>query len=245
MADPQATALHGRRALITGASSGIGFATAQALALAGAEIVVTGRREDRLCSLSDGLPAGTATCIAGDITDKAFIAVLAERAGTVDILVNNAGIAHHAPFLDGDMDLWDAVIATNVTAVLRLTQAVARGMAQRGRGHIVNVSSALARAVYPNTLVYAATKHAIRAISTGLRLDLAKQGIKVTEVAPGLIGETNFLRHSDHPAFLDALKARPYAPIAPSDIARAIVFAVSGDGPAEIDLIEVKPIGQP
>jgi NADP-dependent 3-hydroxy acid dehydrogenase YdfG len=239
------TTLAGRRALVTGASSGIGRATALALAAAGADVVATGRREDRLRALAQETSRGGITPIAGDITDKRFIASLAERAGPVGILVNNAGMSHNAPFLDGDMALWEQVIATNVTALLRLTQIVARGMAERGGGHIVNISSALARAVYPNTLVYAATKHAIRAISAGLRLDLHQKGIKVTEVAPGLIGDTDLLRHTSHPAFLEGLKERPYAPIAPEDVARTVVFAVGAPGRVVLDLIEVKPLGQP
>ncbi len=239
------TALRGRRALVTGASSGVGRVTASALAAAGAQVVATGRREDQLRALSEAAPAGVISFVAGDITDRSFIAALAETAGPVDILVNNAGIAHHAPFLDGDIDLWERMIATNVTAVLRLTQLIARGMAARGGGHIVNVSSALARAVFPNTAVYAATKHALRALTTGLRLDLHKTGIKVTEIAPGLIGDTGFLRHTNHPAFLQGLDARPYKPITAEDVARAIVFAVGTGGNAEVDLIEIKPVGQP
>src|SRR5690606_6309121 len=125
------------------------------------------------------------------------------------------------------------------------TQLIARGMAARGGGHIVNVSSALARAVFPNTAVYAATKHALRALTTGLRLDLHKTGIKVTGIAPGLIGDTGFLRHTNHPAFLQGLDARPYKPITAEDVARAIVFAVGTGGNAEVDLIEIKPVGQP
>jgi 3-hydroxy acid dehydrogenase/malonic semialdehyde reductase len=118
-------------------------------------------------------------------------------------------------------------------------------MAKAGSGHIVNISSALARSVFPNTLAYAATKHAIRAISAGLRIDLHAKGIKVTEVAPGLVGETDFLRNTSHPAFLEGLKARAYGPLPPEDIARAVLYAVSQPGRAEVDLIEVKPVGQP
>jgi NADP-dependent 3-hydroxy acid dehydrogenase YdfG len=238
--------LTGRRALVTGASSGIGRATARLLAVAGAHVVVTGRRAEELEALrTEAADEWSFSVIPGDLTDKAFIAMLAERAGSVDILVNNAGIAHHAPFLEGDAEMWEIMVATNVTSLLRLTQLVAQGMAKAGSGHIVNISSALARSVFPNTLAYAATKHAIRAISAGLRIDLHAKGIKVTEVAPGLVGETDFLRNTSHPAFLEGLKARAYGPLPPEDIARAVLYAVSQPGRAEVDLIEVKPVGQP
>lgn len=240
------TSLAGQRVLITGASSGIGRTTAIAFAREGAAVIAVGRREAELRSLAaecGDLP-GEVAPVAGDITDKAFVARLVAQAGAVDILVNVAGILRHTPFLEGDPDHWGQVFETNVVALLRLTQAVAKGMAARRAGHIILMSSALARAVYPYTMVYAATKHAVRAIHAGLRQELNPHGIRSTEICPGLVGDTDLLGATDHPAVVESYKRRPYKPIASEDIARAVIFAAKTPPGVEIDVIEVKPVGQ-
>lgn len=233
------------RVLVTGASSGIGRATAQAFAAEGASVIATGRRLNELESMRDevGKTSRAPEIIAGDINDPAFAARLAAAAGPVDILVNCAGMLKHAPFLESDEASWQAVFDTNVIALLRLTQLVARGMSERKKGHIVNISSVLADKVYPYTLVYAATKYAVRAISEGLRMELEPHGIRVTEIAPGLV-QTAVLRDIDHPDVLKAYQSRTYKGLSPESIADAIVFAVAQDPHTATDLVKINPVGQ-
>jgi 3-hydroxy acid dehydrogenase / malonic semialdehyde reductase len=243
--DPAAvsrTGLAGRRAIVTGASSGIGRATALLLARHGVEVVAVGRRATRLDELC--AQAGSRVqARPGDLDDLDFCAALAAEAGAVDVLVNAAGVLQHAPFLEGDPAAWQSMWRTNVQSLLCLTQQVARGMAARGRGHIVNVSSILAGRVYPFTLAYAATKFAVRAISQGLRLELAPRGIKVTEVAPGLV-QTEILRDVTHPDVVSAYRSRPYAPLQPDDVAQVIVDMIGRPSHACLDLVEINPAGQ-
>lgn len=236
--------LSGKRVLVTGAASGIGYATAHHFAGEGAHVIAVDRRAAKLKTLADSCTLGAIRPQSGDITDATFVNRLVEEAGAVDILVNVAGILRHTPFLEGDPDHWRQVFDTNVLALLRLTQGIAKGMAERRSGHIILMSSALARAVYPYTMVYAATKHAIRAIHAGLRQELNPFGIRSTEICPGLVGDTELLDATDHPAVVESYKRRPYKPIAAEDIARAVIFAARTPPGVEIDVIEVKPIGQ-
>lgn len=235
--------LSGRRAIVTGASSGIGFATAQAFLRSGATVIATGRRADRLDALASGAGKNALIPIAGDVNDAAFRASLVETAGDADILVNAAGVLQHAPFLEGNADVWEGMWQTNVQSVLCLSQLVARKMVQRKTGHIVNITSILASRVYPFTMVYAATKFAMRAITQGMRLELHPHGIKVTEVAPGLV-KTEILRDLNHPDVLEAYRRRAYAPLVPEQVADAILGAASATGNASVDLIEINPVGQ-
>lgn len=237
--------LDDRRALVTGASSGIGRATVLALAGAGAHVVAAGRRRDALdqvCADAVGSPGSVAAVVA-DVNDAGDVATMVDGAGAVDILVNCAGFAKHTPFLDGAYGDWQAMLETNVLSVLRVSQEVARGMKARGRGHIFNISSILADRVYPYTMVYAASKHAVRALCRGMRVELAPFGVKVTEVAPGLV-ETGILSNTDHPDVLAAYAARGYAPLQPDDIARAIVDAATSGPNACPELIAINPMGQ-
>jgi NADP-dependent 3-hydroxy acid dehydrogenase YdfG len=240
MAEP--SPLAGRRALVTGASSGIGRATALMLAAEGAAVVATARRGELLASLCAESKGGIAP-IAGDLTDPAFVRALAGDAGAIDVLVNAAGALKHAPFLESDPDDWAPIWRLNVEALLRITQFIARGMAERRRGHIVNISSVVARRVYRYTLAYAASKSAVRTISRGLRIELAEYGIKVTEIAPGLV-DTGVFGAVEHPDVIAAYRDRGYKPLRPEDIARAIVGAVSTAADACPDVIELYPVLQ-
>lgn len=233
-----------RRALITGASSGIGQATAFAMLRAGATVVVTGRRLDRLESLRYAASdPGRLVAIPGDVDDTDFLADLSERAGLVDVLVNTAGVLKHTPFLEGDAKVWEQMWRTNVQSVLCLTQLVARGMVERKSGHIVNISSILASRVFPYSMVYASTKFAIRAISQGLRLELREHGIKVTEVAPGQV-KTEIFRDELHPLVAASYKGRTFAPLVAEDVAAAVLVATSVPYDVGIDVIEINPRGQ-
>src|SRR5437879_1191985 len=174
--------LDGKRVLITGASAGIGRATAVALAGAGATIIASGRRSAELRSLQLACRAGAVETIAGDLDDAGFARDLAAQAGAVDIFVNNAGVLTYAPILEIDDAACEAMFRTNVLAALRIAQLVARGMVERKAGHMIVMTSTGAREVWPIGSVYCATKHALSAITRGLRLDLQHHGIKVTEI---------------------------------------------------------------
>src|SRR5262249_29359939 len=145
--------------------------------------------------------------IAGDLNDAGFVAELAARAQGVDILVNNAGILTYAPVMDLTFADTAAMFTTNVLAAFRVMQEIARSMIARRRGHIIVMSSTAAREVYRLGVVYCATKHALSALTRGFRLELQGHGIKVTEIAPGMV-DTDIRNASPHPAVQAALAAR-------------------------------------
>ena len=234
-----------KRVLVTGATGGIGGAISEAFAAEGGTVVATGRNADRLAELVGRCrdAPGSVETIAGDLTDAAFAAELAEAAAPVDILVNGVGWVRHVPFLESDPADWEKSWRLNVHSVLVLTRLVARGMAARKTGQIVNVGSVLGDRVYRYTLFYAATKHALRGISRGLRLELAEHGIKVTEIAPGLV-DTGLLDEIDHPEVLAAYAARKYPPLKATDIAEATLAATRAAPNACPELVVVNPMGQ-
>ncbi|HEX4924409.1 MAG TPA: SDR family NAD(P)-dependent oxidoreductase, partial [Bdellovibrionales bacterium] len=182
-----------KKALITGATAGIGRATAEKLARAGVHVVAVGRRADRLAELSRELAAtGLFDTLALDVSDRAAC----ERAFRehsrlfegLDILVNNAGLAKGLDLVqDADPAHWDEMIDVNIKGLLYLTRLVLPGMLKQGRGHIVNVGSVAGRWVYPRGAVYCATKFAVRALSEELRFDLLGTPIRVTNIEPGMV----------------------------------------------------------
>jgi NADP-dependent 3-hydroxy acid dehydrogenase YdfG len=230
------TPLSGKVALVTGASAGIGRASALALAQAGVRIIATGRSKVELESLARQCAGAAIEIVAGDLNDAGFALELAERARSVDILVNNAGILKYAPLLD--MTDWDCedMFRTNVLASFRITMAVARSMAGLRRGHIS------AREVYRLGVVYCATKHALSAFARGLRLELQGHGIKVTEIAPGMV-DTDIRAGSDHPGVVAALKSRTFEALTPAEVAAAVIYAAGAEPNCCPDLIELRPQG--
>lgn len=232
----------GKTVLVAGASSGIGRETALIFATEGANVIAVARGADKLAALKDEAGGGVTT-VAGDLTDNAFVDRLAAGAGDVDILVNLAGRTAHAPFLESDPGMWRDAWELNVHAMLVLTQAIARGMAARGSGHIINVSSILARQVYPLTMFYAATKHATAAITRGMRIELAEHGIRVTEIAPGLV-DTELMSQPDHPAVVAAYAKRGDARLPAAEVARAIVYAAGTASGTAPELIALNPHDQ-
>lgn len=228
--------------LVAGASSGIGRETALMFAAEGAEVIAVARSEDKLSALKAGA-GDTLRTIAGDLTDTAFTDRLVADAGTVDILVNLAGRTAHAPFLESDPNMWRDAWELNVHALLVLSQGIARGMAERGSGHIINVSSILARQVYPLTMFYAATKHATAAITRGMRIELAEYGVRVTEIAPGLV-DTELMDQPDHPAVVAAYAKRQSARLPAAEVARAIVYAAGTAPGTAPELIALNPHDQ-
>lgn len=185
--------------LVTGATSGIGEATAIKFAEATNRLIITGRRKERLHELAEHLVQEYGIDVlplSFDVRDKKqvekHLGHLPEEWSKIDILVNNAGLAAGLSHIDeGDRDDWDRMIDTNVKGLLYVTRAVAPGMVKRGSGHIINISSIAGKEVYENGAVYCGSKHAVDAISRGMRIDLVKHNIKVTNVAPGMT-ETEF-----------------------------------------------------
>jgi len=236
--------LDGKTALITGASAGIGRATALALAEVGCAIVATGRRQGELDSLARAVEGKGVKChtIAGDLTDRAFVASMVEQAGDFDILVNNAGVLTYAPLLAMKPEECDAMFRVNVLAALDVALAVGRRMAARKQGHIVMMTSTGARAVLRNGVVYCASKFALSALAQGLRLELQSEGVRVSEVAPGMV-DTEIRKNSTHPAVLAGLKARTFSPLTSEEVASAVVYAVTAPANCCPDLIELRPRG--
>lgn len=186
-----------KTAFITGATSGIGRATARLLAEKEYRIIACGRRVDRLNELKEEL-SGIAplTPLSFDIRDKHAVAKaihsLPEEWKNIDLLVNNAGNAHGLSGIqNGSLEDWDAMIDINVKGLLYVSKAVIPGMIDRNSGHIINIGSIAGREVYPNGNVYCASKYAVDAINSGMRIDLNQHNIRVSQIAPGLV-ETEF-----------------------------------------------------
>jgi NADP-dependent 3-hydroxy acid dehydrogenase YdfG len=190
-----AASLRGTCVLVTGASSGIGRACAEAFAAEGARLILAARRRDRLETLSAALDVDT-HLVELDVRDRAAveaaIGALPSEWAAIDVLVNNAGLAAGLePLQDGDPDDWDRMIDTNVKGLLYLTRAVLPAMIARGHGHVINIGSIAGHETYPNGAVYCASKAAVDRITTGLRMDTLGTGVKVSTVDPGLV-ETEF-----------------------------------------------------
>lgn len=219
--------------LITGATSGIGMATAKLLAKNGFKTIVCGRRKERLKELSDELSKFTEIySLNFDVRnkDEVFSAIgsLPKEFSNIDILINNAGNAHGLdPIEDGNIYDWDAMFDINVKGLLYVTKAILPNMLVRKSGHIINIGSTAGKEVYPNGNVYCASKHAVDALNKGIRMDLNGKGIKVGAIHPGLV-ETEFSQVRFKGDTDRAAKVyQGYIPLKPEDIADIIWFAVT------------------
>ena len=186
-----------KTALVTGATSGIGKATAQILAKNNYKIILCGRREDRLIELKKELSVFTEVyTLSFDVRDKKAvfesINSIPEAFSSIDVLINNAGNAHGLdPIQNGDLDDWDAMIDINVKGLLYVSKAVIPQMIEQKSGHIINIGSIAGKEVYPNGNVYCASKHAVDALNQAMRMDLNPYGIRVGAIHPGAV-ETEF-----------------------------------------------------
>ncbi len=240
-------------ALITGATSGIGEATAYLLAEAGYDLILVGRRTERLASLEATLLAQHTDLrllpLTLDVRDArqvaATLGALPEAWQAIDVLVNNAGLAAGlAPLQEGDQDDWERMIDTNVKGLLYVSRAITPGMKARKRGHIVNISSIAGREVYPNGNVYCATKHAVQALGKGMRMDLLPYGVKVTQICPGAV-ETEFslVRFHGDQARADKVY-EGFTPLTAHDVADTIRYVLSLPEHVCIDDLLIMPTAQ-
>jgi len=218
-----------KHALITGATSGIGRATALRLSAAGYDIAATGRRAERLEELRREIErrGGRCTALCFDVRSEEQVRLHLEPLERVDLLVNNAGLAAGLEHIDrGDTRDWDAMIDTNVKGLLYVTRVIAPKMKAAGGGHIVNIGSIAGTEPYENGAVYCASKHAVHGLTQAMRADLLADGIRVTEIRPGMV-DTEFSTvrfHGDRER-----AARVYEgvePLSGADIAEAIAWAV-------------------
>jgi NADP-dependent 3-hydroxy acid dehydrogenase YdfG len=248
----------GRVCIITGASSGIGEATALALGSRGDRVVLAARRADRLESLAETIRAagGETLSIACDVADRAQVRALVEQTmaawGRIDVLVNNAGVMPLAPMTKCRMDDWDRMIDVNLKGLLYGIGFALPIMLEQGTGHIVNVSSVAGRRIFPGGSVYCATKHGVHALSEGLREELADRAktdgnrVRVTVIAPGVVrtelpdsitdDETREISKGYYDGFVD--------PLTSEDIADSILWVMDAPGHVNINEVLVRPTAQ-
>ena len=238
-----------KKVLITGASSGIGKATAERFAKQGCDLIVTARRQEKLSKVAHKIRKKYAVKVKELVFDvrhlnevEQAILSLEDDWKDVDILVNNAGLAKGFDEIhEGDINDWEIMIDTNLKGLLYMTRLISPHMVKRGKGHIINVASTAGKEVYPKGNVYCATKHAVDALTKAIRIDLHKYGIRVSQVAPGHVEETEFaLVRFDG----DAEKAKIYEdfkPVNSKDISKIIYFMASQ--PRHVNIQDILVMG--
>jgi 3-hydroxy acid dehydrogenase/malonic semialdehyde reductase len=240
--------LRGKIVFITGASSGIGEATAELFAREKARLILAARRKDRLEKLASRFKT-ECHLLELDVRDRVMveksISSLPDQWQAIDVLVNNAGLASGLSKLhEGDFDDWERMIDTNIKGLLYVSRIIIPGMVARGRGHIINIGSIAGREVYPNGNVYCATKFAVRALTKGMMIDLVDTPVRVTTVDPGLV-ETEFSLVRFHGDTDRASKTyEGYKPLEGRDIAEAIVWAAERPPHVQVAEIVVMPKAQ-
>jgi len=237
------TNIEGKVVVITGASSGLGEAAARLLAAEGAAVVLGARRLERIRSLADELSGagGKALAIATDVTDrdqvKALVDAAVETYGRVDVMINNAGLMPHSPLERLKVDEWDRMIDVNIKGVLYGIAAALPHMQQQKSGHIINVSSVAGHKVLPAGAVYSATKHAVRALSEGLRQEVKAYNIRTTVISPGAVA-TELPNSITEPDISESMHKFYEEFALPADsFAQAVAFAISQ--PEEVDVNEI------
>lgn len=244
--------LKGKLACVTGASSGIGRACAQALAAEGCRLLLLARRRDRLDALAANLRRDHAVDVRAeglDVRDRAAVEALFRDLdhgwSEIDVLVNNAGLARGlAPLQNGQVADWEEMIDTNLKGLLYVTRTLLPGMVSRGRGHVVNIGSIAGHETYPGGNVYCATKHAVTAVGRALGIDLLGTGVRVSSVDPGLV-ETEFSLvrfHGDNgraEAVYSGLEA-----LSAADVAAAVLFCATRPPHANVRELILMPTAQ-
>ncbi|MEU9111904.1 SDR family NAD(P)-dependent oxidoreductase [Streptomyces sp. NPDC048483] len=234
-----------RTAVITGASSGIGAATARRLAAAGYRVVLTARRKDRIEALAAELPGAEACAL--DVTDRAAVHAFAASLERCDVLVNNAGGAFGAePVATGDPDDWRAMYEVNVLGVLHMTQALLPALTAAGEGTVVVLSSTAGHATYEGGGGYAAAKHGAHVIAETLRLELCGEPVRIIEIAPGMVKTDEFAttRFRGDTAKAAKVYEGVAEPLTADDVADTITWAITRPAHVNIDLLVVRPRAQ-
>ena len=243
--------LNGQTAVVTGASSGIGEATARYLAEAGASVALAARRTDRLETLRDDIESegGTALVVETDVSDRDQVQALADKTlaefGAIDILINNAGLMPLSYMKNLHEEEWERMVDVNLKGVLYCIGAVLPAMLDQESGHIVNISSVAGRRVMPGGAVYSATKFGVRALSEGMRQELGPQGIRVTSVEPGAVDTelpetiTDEELMEDFGDMLSGFKI-----LESEDIAQKILEAVASPPHVDVEEVLIMPSGQ-
>lgn len=231
--------LTGKTAIITGASSGIGAKIAEQLANEGANVVIAARRKDKLEAVAGGINSkgnGQALAVVTDVANRSDVEDTVLKAkeafGEIDIYVNNAGLMLGSVVQDGEVEAWESMIDVNIKGVLYGINAVLPSMKARSTGHIINISSVSGHEVTKASTVYSATKFAARALSMGLEKELARTGVRVTNISPGMVDT-------------DLASSRNFKdrkPLQTDDIARAIVYAVTQPDYVNVNEITVRPV---
>lgn len=235
--------------IITGASSGIGEATAIELASKGAKLVLAARREDRLKKLEEEIQkiGGRAVYKVTDVASHEQVEALAEYAlkefGKIDVMVNNAGVMPLSPVHQKKIDEWDKMIDVNIKGLLYGIAAVLPFMRERKEGHIINVSSIAGHLVFPASAVYSGTKFAVRAITEGLRIEEASNNIRTTIISPGTIS-TELLEAISDPKLKSEIVEVSKIGIKPASIARAIAFAIEQPSNVAVNEMIIRPTVQ-
>lgn len=235
---------------VTGATAGFGAAIARRFVKAGHRVIAAGRRQDRLQALVDELGGDNVLPLVLDVRDRdavfAAVANLPADYAEIDLLVNNAGLALGLePAHRADLDQWETMIDTNVTGLVTMTRAVLPGMVERNRGHVINIGSVAGAYSYPGGNVYGATKAFVHQFSLNLRADLTGTRVRVTDVAPGLVGGTEFsnVRFNGDQSRVDKVYEGADA-LTPDDIADTVFWAGTLPARVNINYVEVMPVTQ-
>jgi NADP-dependent 3-hydroxy acid dehydrogenase YdfG len=240
--------IDGKVVVITGASSGLGEATARHLARKGAKLVLGARRLDRLRALARELNLGTDAAVETDVTDRAQVKRLVDAAvaahGRIDVIVNNAGLMPHSPLERGKIDDWDRMIDVNLKGVLYGIAAALPHMTRQKSGHIINVSSVAGHKVRPGSAVYAATKAAVRMLSEGLRQEVKPYNIRTTIISPGAV-QSELPQSITEADVAKGIQDFYTAYAIPADsFARMVAFAISQPEDVDVNEILFRPTAQ-
>ncbi|MBN8234605.1 SDR family oxidoreductase [Halobacillus kuroshimensis] len=244
------TTLQNQAAVITGASSGIGKAIAHSLAEQGAHVVLAARRAERLQELADEITSQyhvEAKVVETDVTKREDVENLVKETkdafGRLDIFINNAGVMLLSFLKNDHVDEWEQMVDVNIKGVLYGIHAGLPVMLEQDSGHIINVSSVAGHEVFPSSTVYSATKYAVKALSMGMEKELAKTGVRVTNISPGAV-ETELTDHITDGEVLDMFKDRSMQPLEAADIANAVSYAVTQPKSVNVNEIIVRPLHQ-
>ncbi|PHI18949.1 NAD(P)-dependent oxidoreductase [Lewinellaceae bacterium SD302] len=237
---------HGKIALISGATSGIGLATARQLAEDGYRLILTGRRGDRLEKIATELREeheSDVLTLTFDVRDagatQSAIDGLSKEWAAIDVLINNAGKAKGlSPIHEGSLDHWNEMIDVNLKGLLYLTRAVTPGMVKRKSGFVINICSTAGKEVYPQGNVYCATKHAVDALTAAMRMDLVEHGVRVGQICPAHVEETEFAEVRFDGDKKRASKVyKDFQPLISSDVAEAVAFILNR--PAHVNVLDL------